>query len=132
MKNFLSLTLALMLAFTANSFAAQSTEKAATKTEITKKAKATKTEARKNKNAQKVRKVCSQKCNVDLEKVKVCRKAKGFKKGKGDGSCITEEQKSCLKDCMKSARKSMRDAKRKRIESTSDEDKKVKRNKRAN
>lgn len=118
MKKILTLALALVLAFTANSFAEEADSSTNMKKERsermhTKANKGERSEMRgENKAKQKgkmteerkkARKQCVQKCGLDKEKIRACRKQHGAEKGERlDGKCLSEKKKSCIKTCMKS------------------------------
>ncbi|HAG52525.1 MAG TPA: hypothetical protein DCL21_01940 [Alphaproteobacteria bacterium] len=62
-----------------------------------------------NSKRKQAHKACAQKCNINKEKVKQCRKKHGAQKGDNlKGKCLGEKGKTCMKSCMKSKREAFK------------------------
>lgn len=66
-------------------------------------------DGKRSEHRKEARSECAKKCNINVDKVKQCRKAKNAKKGDSlKGACLSEKAKSCVKSCVKAKKSSMK------------------------
>lgn len=125
MKKALVLATALLLSLSANSYAETSNDGVKERKDRKerqykgdregKKMHSRESKEGKGKNGTKhsaAKKQCAEKCNLNKEKVRACRKKHGAEKGESlNGKCVPEKTKSCMKSCMQKHKGKKQDAK---------------------
>jgi hypothetical protein len=143
MKKALVLATALLLSLSANSYAEDSNEAVKERKDRKERQYKGDREGKKmhsrdseksNSKKAAAKKQCAEKCNLNKDKVRECRKKHGAKKGQSlNGKCVPEKTKSCMRSCMQKHKGKNQDAKQTRNGERKDrKDKSARQDRRAN